>query len=142
MLPGVAATPTPTPVPPPSGPPLHPSLAGYSTLFASVMWTLPAQYDFVSDGLTAGEKEVMDWADSRLFSNDDFLDSLDRVLDGLGIYEGVCVSCYGKTGYDTVELVNTSYHSIVYNQQHVHREMLKTFPYFAKADGKGILVGA
>ena len=126
----------------------------------------------------------MDWADSRLFSNENFLDSrwgpdnwpsdvwtasvqaipllmleidiqkrsngkhvinwevdsLDRVLDGLGIYEGVCVHCYGKTGYDTVERVNTSYHSIVYNQQHVHREMLKTFAYLAKADGEGILV--
>ena len=68
------------------------------------------------------------------------VDSLDRVLDGLGIYEGVCVHCYGKTGFDTVELVNTSYYSIVYNQQHVHREMLKTFAYFVKADGEGILV--
>ena len=184
VLPGVAATPTPTPVPPPSGPPLHTSLAGYSTLFASVLSTLPAQYDFVSDGLSAGEKEVLDWADSRLFSNENFLesrwgpdnwpsdvwtasvqaipllmleidiqkksngkhvinwevDSLDRLLDGLGIYEGVCVHCYGKTGYDTVERVNTSYYSIVYNQQHIHREMLKTFAYYAKADAEGILV--
>ena len=184
VLRGIAATSTPTPVPPPSGPPLHPALAGYSTLFASVMSTLPARYDFVNDGMSAGEKEVMDWADSRLFSNESYLDSrwgpdnwpsdvwtasvqaipllmleidiqkrsngkhvinwevdsLDRVLDGLGIYEGVCVHCYGKTGFDTVELVNTSYYSIVYNQQHVHREMLKTFAYFVKADREGILV--
>ena len=49
VLPGVAATPTPTPVAPP-GPRVHPSLAGYSPLLASVMSTLPDQHDFVSDG--------------------------------------------------------------------------------------------
>ena len=163
---------------------MHPSLAGYSPLLAEAASDLPAQYDFVGDGLSAGEKEVMDWADSRLFSNEAFLDSrwgpdnwpsdvwtasvqaipllmleidiqkkangkhvidwgvdsLDRVLDGLGIYEGVCVHCYGKTGYDTRARVNTSYASIVYNQQHIHREMLKTFAYYAKADGEGMLV--
>ena len=43
VLPGVAATPTPATL---TGPPLHPSLAGYSTLFASVMSTLPAQSYF------------------------------------------------------------------------------------------------
>ena len=26
------------------------------------------------------------------------MDSLDRVLDDLGIYEGFCVHCYGKSG--------------------------------------------
>ena len=78
----------------------------------------------------ANGKHVINWE----------VDSLDRVLDGLGIYEGVCVYCYGKTGYDTAERVNTSYHSIVYNQQHVHREMLKTFAYLAKADGESLLV--
>ena len=163
---------------------MHPSLAGYSPLLAEAASDLPAQYDFVGDGLSGSEKEVMDWADSRLFSNESFLesrwgpdnwpsdvwtasvqaipllmleidiqkkangkhvinwevDSLDRVLDGLGIYEGVCVHCYGKTGYDTRARVNTSYASIVYNQQHIHREMLKTFAYYAKADGEGMLV--
>ena len=29
------------------------------------------------------------------------VDGLDRLLDELGIYEGVCTSCYGKADYDT-----------------------------------------
>ena len=92
--------------------------------------------DFVRDGLNAEEKNILDWADSRLFSNPAFLtskwgpdnwpsdvktasvqtipllmleidiekksngkhvitwdvDSLDRILDDLGIYEGACTS--------------------------------------------------
>ena len=35
----------------------------------------PAKFDFVSDGLTSQEKNVLDWADSRLFSNESFLES-------------------------------------------------------------------
>ena len=178
------ATPTPTPVPPPSGPQQHPSLAGYSSLLAGAASNLPAQYDFVSDGLSASEEEVMDWADSRLFSNANFLesrwgpdnwpsevrmasaqaipllmleidiqkmanghhvvswemDSLDRVLDDLGIYPGFCVHCYGKSGYDTIDGIRDNYVPIIRGQGHVHREMLKTFAYLAKADGEGILV--
>ena len=68
------------------------------------------------------------------------VDSLDRVLDGLGIYEGWCVSCYGKRNYNTVDEVFENYYPIVYDLRHVHQEMLKTFAYFAKADGEGILV--
>ena len=41
VLRGIAATSTPTPVPQPPGPPMHPSLAGYSTLFASAVSALP-----------------------------------------------------------------------------------------------------
>ena len=140
--------------------------------------------DFVRDGLSTEEKNVLDWADSRLFSNPAFLaskwgtdnwpsdvkrasvqaipllmleidiekkpsgkhvitwgvDSLDRVLDGLGIYKGMCVSCYGKSDYDTIEGMIANHYPVVSDQKHVHREMLKTFAYFAKADGDGILV--
>ena len=140
--------------------------------------------DFVRDGLNAEEKNILDWADSRLFSNPSFLesewgpdkwpsdvkiasvqaipllmreidiekkpngrhvitwgvDSLDLVLDGLGIYEGMCVSCYGKEDYGTREDVRTNYQPIVFNPGHIHREMLKTFAYFARADGDGILI--
>ena len=140
--------------------------------------------DFVRDGLNAEEKNVLDWADSRLFSNPAFLaskwgpdkwssevktasvqaipmlmleidiekrsdgkhvitwgvDSLDRVLDDLGIYEGVCVSCYGKDNYASVDEVRKNQYPIVNDQKHVHREMLKTFAYFAEADGEGILM--
>ena len=97
--------------------------------------------DFVADGLSDEEIEVLEWADSRVFSNESFLasnygpdnwprsvklasvqavpllmlaidvekktdgkhvinwevDSLDRILDDLGIYEGLCTSCYGKS---------------------------------------------
>ena len=31
------------------------------------------------------------------------LDGLDRILDELGVYEGVCVTCYGKSDYRTRE---------------------------------------
>ena len=140
--------------------------------------------DFVRDGLNAEEKNVLDWADSRLFSNPAFLaskwgpdnwssdvkrastqaipllmleidiekkpngkhvitwgvDSLDRILDDLGIYEGVCVSCYGKDNYASVDEVRKNQYPIVNDQKHVHREMLKTFAYFAEADGEGILM--
>ena len=140
--------------------------------------------DFVRDGLNAEEKNVLAWADSRLFSNPAFLaskwgpdnwpsdvktasvqaipllmleidiekmpngkhvvswgvDSLDRVLDDLGIYEGVCVSCYGKDNYASIDEVRKNQYPIVNDQKHVHREMLKTFAYFAEADGEGILM--
>ena len=67
------------------------------------------------------------------------LDGLDRVLDDLGVYPGMCVHCYGKTGYDTRDGLNENY-DVILEQGHVQREMLKTFAYFAKADGEGILV--
>ena len=78
----------------------------------------------------ADGKHVIDWE----------LDGLDRILDELGVYEGVCTSCYGKSGYDTREEAAKVYTSIVHDQRHVQREMLKTFAYLAKADGEGILV--
>ena len=117
------ATPTPSPTPTPA---LDPALAGYSPLLAEAASGL----DLVRDGLSAGERRILDWADSRLFSNESYLqskwgpdnwplevrtasvqavillmmeidiqkkadgrhviswdvDSLDRVLDGLGIF--------------------------------------------------------
>ena len=140
--------------------------------------------DFVRDGLNAEEKNVLDWADSRLFSNPAFMaskwgpdkwpsevktasvqaipllmveidiqnrsngqhiitwgmDSLDQVLDDLGIYPGMCTHCYGKSGYGTVDGIRDNYVPVIRSQEHVHREMLKTFAYLAKADGEGILV--
>ena len=163
---------------------MHPSVAGYSPLLAEAASNLPADHDFVRDGLSAGEREVLDWADSRLFRNENFRaskwdldnwpsdvkaasvqaipllmleidiqkrsnghhvvswepDRLDRVLDDLGIYPGFCVHCYGKSGYDTIDGIRDNYVPIIRGQGHVHREMLKTFAYLAKADGEGILV--
>ena len=128
----------------------------------------PAGLDFVGDGLSPDEKNILDWADSRLFTNPNFLasiygpgnwpsevklasvqaipllmlaidiqkksdgrhviswevDSLDRILDELGIYEGVCASCYGKSDYDTVDKAIDDYIPIVSDPKHVHREML------------------
>ena len=68
------------------------------------------------------------------------VDSLDRVLDGLGIYEGVCVHCYGKTGYDTRDGIHENYLPLIITAEHMHREKLKTLAYLAKADGEGILI--
>ena len=174
-------TPTNTPVPTPS---VDPALASYSPLLVEAVSSYPAGLDFVGDGLSPDEKNILDWADSRLFDNPNFLaskygpdnwpsdvklasvqaipllilaieiqkkpdgkhvinwelDGLDRILDELGIYEGVCTSCYGKAGYDTVDKVVDNYLPIVSDPKHVHREMLKTFAYFAKADGEGILI--
>ena len=174
-------TPTNTPVPTPS---VDPALAGYSPLLVEAVSSYPAGLDFVGDGLSPHEKNTLDWADSRLFDNPNFLaskygpdnwpsdvklasvqavpqlmlaidvqkkpdgkhvinwevDSLDRILDELGIYEGVCTSCYGRDDYDTVDEVVDNYFPIVNDPRHVHREMLKTFAYFARADGEGILI--
>ena len=165
-------------------PSVDPGLEGYSPLLVEAVKGYPAGLDFVGDGLSADELEILDWADSRLFANSNFLasiygpdnwasdvklasvqavpllmlaidiqkkadgkhlinwdvDALDRILDELGIYEGVCVSCYGKDHYDTVDEVADNYDPIVDDPGHVHREMLKTFAYFAKADGGGILI--
>ena len=182
-----ADTPTPTPPPPTPTPTPRsalPDLSEYSPLLAKAASNLPAGYDFVRDGLTADEREVLDWADSRLFSNPSFLgsiygpdnwpaqvrersvqailllmmeidiqvkadgrhvvgwevDALDRVLDAVDVYPGLCVHCYGKTGYDTRETVFQNYIAIIREDGHAHRAMLKAFAYFAKADGEGILV--
>ena len=58
----------------------------------------------------------------------------------LRIYEGVCVSCYGKNDYDSIEGLIENQYPIVSDQRHVHREMLKTFAYLALVDGVGVLV--
>ena len=196
--------PTPSPTPTPS---VNPALAEYSALLAKAASGL----DFVRDGLSDEEKNILDWADSRLFGNPAFLDStwgpdnwpvdlgglyereirkwaenhgfnfddvlpdeelrlasaqailllmgeidiqvksdgrhvvswevdaLDRVLDDLKVYPGMCVHCYGRTGYETYEGLAESY-GVILGNGHAQREMLKTFAYFAKADGLGILV--
>ena len=174
------ATATNTPVPTPS---VDPALAGYSPLLVEAVSSYPAGLDFVGDGLSPDEKNTLDWADSRLFTNPNFLaskygpdnwpsevklasiqaipllmkaidiqkksdgkhviswelDGLDRLLDELGIYEGVCTSCYGKS-FDARDEVSDDYYRITDGPGHAHREMLKTFAYLAKADGEGVLI--
>ena len=176
-----APTATNTPVPTPS---VDPALASYSPLLVEAVSSYPARLDFVGDGLSPHEKNILDWADSRLFTNPNFLaskygpdnwpsdvklasvqavpllilaidiqkdpdgkhvinwelDGLDRLLDELGIYEGVCVTCYGRNNYSTVKETVDNHYPIVSDPHHVHREMLKTFAYFARADGGGILI--
>ena len=67
------------------------------------------------------------------------VDSLDRILEDVGIYEGVCVHCYGKTGYDTRDGIHEHYLPLIITAEHMHREKLKILAYLAKADGEGIL---
>ena len=67
-MPSPTATPTATPTPAPA---TNPGLAGYAPLLKEAV----AGMDFVRDGLNAEEKNVLDWADSRLFSNPAFLAS-------------------------------------------------------------------
>ena len=165
-------------------PSVDPALATYSPLLIEAVSSYPAGLDFVEDGLSPHEQDILDWADSRLFSNPNFLaskygpdnwpsdvklasvqaipllmlaidvqkkpdgkhvinwevDSLDRILDDLDVYKGVTVSRHGKDAYDTGDKVVKNYFPIVNDPAHVHREMLKTFSYLAKADGEGILI--
>ena len=176
-----APTSTPTLTPTPS---LDPALVKYSPLLVEAVSSYPVRFDFVSDGLSSSERKILDVADSRLFSNPNFLqskystdnwpsdvknasvqaipllmqeiniskksngkhvitwpvDGLDRIIDDLDIYKGMCVPCYGKDDYATVDEVRKNQYPIVNNPQHVHREMLKSFAYLAKADGEGILM--
>ena len=164
-------------------PSVDPALASYSPLLVEAVSSYPAGLDFVGDGLSPDEKNILDWADSRLFTNPNFLaskygpdnwpsevklasvqaipllmnaidiqkksdgkhvinwekDSLDRILDELGVYEGVCTSCYGKS-FDARDEVSDDYYRITNDPGHAHREMLKTFAYLASADGGGILI--
>ena len=57
-------SPTPTPTPKPA-PVTDPGLEGYAPLLKEAVTGM----DFVRDGLTTEEKNVLDWADNRLFSN-------------------------------------------------------------------------
>ena len=160
-VPTATATPTPVPTDTPT-PTVDPALANHSPLLVEAVSSYPSGLDFVGDGLGAEEKNVLDWADSRLFTNLSFLaskygpdnwpsevklasvqaipllmlsidiqekadgkhvvnwevDSLDRLLDELGIYEGVCTSCYGKADYDTTDKVFDNYNPIVNDPEH------------------------
>ena len=71
------ATPTPTAMPSPTASPTatptqkpatNPGLEGYAPLLKEAV----AEMDFVRDGLNAEEKNILGWADSRLFSNPAF----------------------------------------------------------------------
>ena len=163
---------------------MNPALAGYSPLLIEAVSSYPAKFDFVSDGLTPQEQNVLDWADSRLFSNESFLaskyspnnwpsdvklasvqaipllmnaidiqktsdgkhvvnwevDSLDKILDELDVYKGVSLSRNGKDNYNTIYKVAHNHYPLVKDPRHVHRGMLETFAYLAKADGEGILI--
>ena len=197
-------TPTATSAPTPT-PSLDRILQGYSPLLIEAISKLPPEFDFARDGLSSEEKQVLEWADSRIFENPAFLSSkygpkswpsevklasvqaipllmqnidiqkksdgkhvidweaevdtdgvavrklreisweieprLDKLLDDLNVYKGVCIpSCYGEDNYDTREKHFYEHNPIVNDPRHVHREMLKTFAYFAKADGEGILI--
>ena len=107
------------------GPGKWPSEVKTASVRAIPLLMLEIDIEKRSDG-----KHVITWG----------VDSLDRVLDGLGIYEGLCVSCYGKDNYASVDELRKNQYPIVNDQKHVHREMLKTFAYFAEADGEGILM--
>ena len=161
-----------------------PALAGYSPLLVEAVSGYGDRLGFVSGSLTAEEKNILDWADSRIFSNESFnaseygpanwpsevkgdsvraflelmkeidvekksngkhiinwgVDSLDRILDDLDVYKDLCTSCYGKNDYNTRAEVRENYDPIIKDSRHVHREMLKIFAYFTKADGEGILI--
>ena len=173
------ATPTITPTPTVT-PTANPALVSFSPLLIDAVSDMPAEFDFVSDGLSDEEIAILEVADSRLFGNPEFLasflgpdnwldevdtasiqaipllmqaidvqkkldgkhiidwevDSLDKILDDLGIYPGLCTSCYGRRYPDESR---NEYFETINNPGHTHRENLKTMAYFAKADGEGIL---
>ena len=54
-------------------PSVDPALANYSPLLVEAESSYPAGADFVGDGLSPDEKNILDLADSRLFANPNFL---------------------------------------------------------------------
>ena len=75
-LPTYKLTPTLTPTPQPPTltptPSVDSSLAGYSPLLIEAVSSYPDRPGFVSGSLTAEEKQILEWADSRIFSNESF----------------------------------------------------------------------
>jgi hypothetical protein len=70
-------------------------------------------------------------------------DNLDIILDGLGVYPGMCVYCFGKGSngeYATSDARAKNYYPLVNSEGNIHREMLKNFMYLVLADGEGILL--
>ena len=179
--PAPTATPPPTPIPVPT---LDPALAGYSPLLVEAVSGYTDRPGFVSGSLTAEEKNILDWADSRIFSNESFnaseygpanwpsevkrdsaravlelmqaidiekksngkhivswgVDSLDRIMDELDVYKGMCVRCYDRDGYDTIDGIKYNYVPIIRSEEYVHRKTIELSSYYALADGMGILV--
>ena len=165
-------------------PTLDPALAGYSPLLVEAVSGYTDRPGFVSGSLTAEEKNILDWADSRVFSNESFnaseygpanwpsevkrdsaravlelmqaidiekksngkhivsweKDSLDRIMDELDVYKGMCVRCYDRDGYDTIDGIKYNYVPIIRSQEYVHRKTIELSSYYALADGMGILV--
>ena len=72
LVPTPTAYPTATSTPTPA---VDPALAGYPPLLVEAVSSYPARFDFVSDGLSSSERKILDVADSRLFSNPNFLQS-------------------------------------------------------------------
>ena len=166
--------PTPTPL----------SLAGYSPLLIEAVSSYPDRPGFVSGSLTAEEKQILEWADSRIFSNESFnaseygpanwpsevkrdsarallemmkeidiekksngkhivsweKDSLDKIMDELDVYKDMCVRCYDKDGYDTIDGIKHNYVPIIRSEEYVHRKTVELSSYYALTDGRGILV--
>ena len=165
-------------------PTLDPALAGYSPLLVEAVSGYEDRPGFVSGSLTAEEKNILDWADSRIFSNESFnaseygpanwpsevkrdsarallemmkeiniekksngkhvvsweKDSLDKIMDELDVYKDMCVRCYDKDGYDTIDGIKHNYVPIIRSDEYVHRKTVELSSYYALADGRGILV--
>ena len=68
-------------------------------------------------------------------------DDLDRILDGLEIFRGDCVYCFGKGDDGSYKIEwKEKYHPLLEGEGNRHREMLKSFAYLALANDKGILL--
>ena len=156
-------------------PTLDPALAGYSPLLVEAVSGYTDRPGFVSGSLTAEEKQILEWADSRIFSNESFnaseygpanwpsevkrdsarallemmkainiekksngkhvvsweRDSLDKIMDDLGVYEDMCVRCYDKDGYDTIDGIKYNYVPIIRSEEYVHRKTVELSSYYA-----------
>ena len=176
-------TPTITVTLTPEPPIIDSDLTGYSSLLVEAVSGYQDRPGFVSGSLTSEEKQILDWADSKFFSNPAVLaskyspnnwpsevkrdsaramiemmkaidiekkpngkhivnwekDSLDRIMDELGVYEGMCVRCYDQEGYDTIDGIADNYVPIIRSEEYVHRKTIESLSYFVKADGEGIL---
>ena len=68
------------------------------------------------------------------------VDSLDRIMDSLDIYEGMCVRCYDKEHYVTSGDLTKNYVPIISSEEFAHRKLIESLSYLGKADGLDVLV--
>ena len=54
---------------------MHSLVPGYSQLLVKAASILPGKYGFASGGLRVKQRDIRDWADSRLFNNPAFRES-------------------------------------------------------------------